>query len=104
VRLFSTLPGECHIFDIQQFVMASLYRCNGWCSSRYNLGRLRTSTLEVAMAPSTQYKLISANSAEHFQRELDNNTGGGWKPILLTSSALHDQFIMAAILEGPVDE
>jgi hypothetical protein len=84
--------------------MAALYRCNGWCSSRYNLGRLRMSTLEVAMAPSTQYKLISANSTEHFQRELDNNTGGGWKPILLTSSALHDQLIMAAILEGPADE
>jgi hypothetical protein len=47
----------------------------------------------------TEYKVISANSAPDFQRELTNATSAGFKPILLTSTSPGNGLIIVAILE-----
>ena len=47
----------------------------------------------------TEYRVISANSTLDFQRELTSATTAGFKPILLTSTAAGNSFIITAILE-----
>jgi hypothetical protein len=47
----------------------------------------------------TEYRVISANSAIDFQRELISATTAGFKPILLTSTAVGNNLVIAAIVE-----
>jgi hypothetical protein len=54
------------------------------------------------MPQRTEYKLITGNAPPEFQTELRKASNDGWKPILLTSSAVGDNLIIAAILEHPI--
>jgi hypothetical protein len=47
----------------------------------------------------TEYKVISANNSNDLQRELKSVTTAGFKPILLTSTAVGDNLVIVAIVE-----